>query len=351
MKKSSLLRKNTLPVAFAFMIVLSAAFLTSGTTYVTDTFMNTTGTVNASGGFEGDLIGDVTGNADTATALAANGADCGVGEYPLGVDDSGAVESCTDATTEITSIDTATNTTAVEWCVAVDSATNTTVTGYVDDLLTNSANWDTAYGWGDHSTANYYSASNPYGYYNDSDFSIADYSTTSQMNTAIGTANTTNTAWTDAQDVAYNASAGAYCEAYVGAQGFLTTESDPSYPGDVWVNESGDTMSGVLNLDKSPISMTFGYDIIGDTSYSDIGLGTSTLASCAFQAYANGSIAAGGNVGGPWGFNVDSSGNTDVASLNTTGFMNSSYGSTGDFYIGGWHLYQNASGYFIIEEV
>lgn len=41
--------------------------------------------------------------ASTATALAANGANCGAGEYPLGVNASGAVESCTDATTEITS--------------------------------------------------------------------------------------------------------------------------------------------------------------------------------------------------------------------------------------------------------
>lgn len=41
------------------------------------------------------------GPATTATALAANGTNCSSGEYPLGVDASGAVESCTDATTEI----------------------------------------------------------------------------------------------------------------------------------------------------------------------------------------------------------------------------------------------------------
>lgn len=34
-------------------------------------------------------------NAGTATALAANGANCSAGNYPLGVDASGAVESCT----------------------------------------------------------------------------------------------------------------------------------------------------------------------------------------------------------------------------------------------------------------
>lgn len=36
-------------------------------------------------------------NAGTATALAANGANCSAGNYPLGVDASGAVESCTAA--------------------------------------------------------------------------------------------------------------------------------------------------------------------------------------------------------------------------------------------------------------
>ena len=42
-----------------------------------------------------------TDTAALATALAANGANCAAGEYPLGVDASGAIESCTDATTEI----------------------------------------------------------------------------------------------------------------------------------------------------------------------------------------------------------------------------------------------------------
>lgn len=46
------------------------------------------------------LGNDVTGNAGTSTALAANGANCSANNYPLGVDASGAVESCTaDANT------------------------------------------------------------------------------------------------------------------------------------------------------------------------------------------------------------------------------------------------------------
>ena len=47
----------------------------------------------------GSATGSITGNAGTATALAANGANCSAGQYPLGVDASGAVETCTAAVT------------------------------------------------------------------------------------------------------------------------------------------------------------------------------------------------------------------------------------------------------------
>jgi len=75
-----------------------AGFITASTTGITADngwFTNIYGTLT------GNVTGDLTGNADTATALAANGANCAAGSYPLGVDDSGAVEDCTDATTEI----------------------------------------------------------------------------------------------------------------------------------------------------------------------------------------------------------------------------------------------------------
>ena len=49
--------------------------------------------------------GTWSGNAGTATALAANGTNCSSGSFPLGIDASGAVESCTVATTgTVTSI-------------------------------------------------------------------------------------------------------------------------------------------------------------------------------------------------------------------------------------------------------
>lgn len=47
-----------------------------------------------------DTSGTWSGNAGTASALAANGGNCSAGSFPLGVDASGAVESCTDAWTE-----------------------------------------------------------------------------------------------------------------------------------------------------------------------------------------------------------------------------------------------------------
>ena len=65
----------------------------------------------------------VAGNALTATALAANGDNCGAGEYALGVNASGAVETCTDATTEIDSAiatHETTNVTAVLDCASGD---------------------------------------------------------------------------------------------------------------------------------------------------------------------------------------------------------------------------------------
>ena len=54
---------------------------------------------------DADVPNDITIDlAALATALAANGGNCSAGSYPLGVDASGAVESCTDASTETDSI-------------------------------------------------------------------------------------------------------------------------------------------------------------------------------------------------------------------------------------------------------
>lgn len=48
----------------------------------------------------GHFFGNITGQSSTSLALAANGSNCSAGNFPLGVDASGAVESCTDAWTE-----------------------------------------------------------------------------------------------------------------------------------------------------------------------------------------------------------------------------------------------------------
>ena len=78
----------------------------------TKTLINEDGTVNIGGALsvtgstsiDGVLYANagMIGNASTATALAANGANCPAGQYPLGVDASGAVESCTTAVSTVT---------------------------------------------------------------------------------------------------------------------------------------------------------------------------------------------------------------------------------------------------------
>lgn len=52
------------------------------------------------GTLTGDVTGNLTGTASLASALAANGANCSAGNAPLGVNASGAVESCFDVWTE-----------------------------------------------------------------------------------------------------------------------------------------------------------------------------------------------------------------------------------------------------------
>lgn len=71
---------------------VKVSYLTATSTTNASTFVDLTVT--------GTLTGDLTGNADTATALAANGANCSAGNVPLGVNASGAVENCFDVWTE-----------------------------------------------------------------------------------------------------------------------------------------------------------------------------------------------------------------------------------------------------------
>lgn len=78
------------------------------------TYNSTTNTLTVDtvvGNLTGNVTGTVSGNSGTATALAANGANCSAGSAPLGVDASGAVESCFDVATQ-TELDTHTNTTS-----------------------------------------------------------------------------------------------------------------------------------------------------------------------------------------------------------------------------------------------
>jgi hypothetical protein len=70
---------------------------------ITPSSVAAVGTVTGSN-LSGTNTGDqttITGNAGTATALAANGANCSAGNFPLGVDASGASETCTALPTTI----------------------------------------------------------------------------------------------------------------------------------------------------------------------------------------------------------------------------------------------------------
>jgi hypothetical protein len=71
----------------------------------TATALNTASAIVArdgSGNFAaGTITAALTGNASTSTALAANGANCSAGQFPLGVNASGASESCTALPTTI----------------------------------------------------------------------------------------------------------------------------------------------------------------------------------------------------------------------------------------------------------
>lgn len=79
-----------------------------------------------SGGYPGWTT-NIAGNAGTATALAANPSNCAAGTFPLGVDASGAAESCTALPTSITG--TANQITASASTGAVTLSLPATITG------------------------------------------------------------------------------------------------------------------------------------------------------------------------------------------------------------------------------
>lgn len=110
------LQYDTTGNAFAANSAIEAATGDSATSFfaagtlenarTTATSANTASAIVArdgSGNFTaGTISAALSGNASTATALAANGANCSAGQYPLGVDASGAVESCTAVSAGIT---------------------------------------------------------------------------------------------------------------------------------------------------------------------------------------------------------------------------------------------------------
>ena len=75
------------------------------------------------------------------------------------------------------------------------TVTSTNKVWHAGNLTDNSANWNTAYGWGNHASAGYYSASNPNGYTNDQtaaeiqSLGMARFYNNAVLNTSTTTAN------------------------------------------------------------------------------------------------------------------------------------------------------------------
>lgn len=174
----------------AFAAVIATASLASSTTYISDTYVNTTGTVNATAGIQ------TAGNATASYFI-------GSGKY----------------LTDVTYTDTWAGNQTNYYTITQSNATYVNFTGY------NKTSWDTAYGWGNHATQGYlktvsgltssnitgynnanwdtsftyvtnstfylasnpysfynsttipayYPQSNPYGFYNSTNFVISDY--------------------------------------------------------------------------------------------------------------------------------------------------------------------------------
>lgn len=111
----------------------------AGSTYTADhTLTVSTGnadrtlTISGNATISGTNTGDqtsVTGNAGTATALAANGSNCSAGQFPLGVDASGASESCTALPTTISGTTNQITASASTGAVTLSIPTNPTLPG------------------------------------------------------------------------------------------------------------------------------------------------------------------------------------------------------------------------------
>ena len=74
-----------------------SGYLTSLSGAASSTLLANNNTFSGNNTFSNTITGSITGNAGTATALAANGTNCSAGSYPLGVDASGNSENCTVA--------------------------------------------------------------------------------------------------------------------------------------------------------------------------------------------------------------------------------------------------------------
>ncbi|MDQ5951744.1 MAG: Peptidase protein, partial [Patescibacteria group bacterium] len=97
--------------------------------------------VNGTGRFVGNVtaptfVGALSGNATTATALAANGGNCSSGQFPLGVNASGAVETCSTSLSGNASTATTLATARTIWGQSFNGSANITGALTVGDTNT-----------------------------------------------------------------------------------------------------------------------------------------------------------------------------------------------------------------------
>ena len=227
--------------------------------------------ITATGGFYGALTGAVAGNADTATALAADPTDCTLPNVALGINASGTaqcsqpsnvtgnaatVTTNANLTGNVTSVGNAT-TIAVIPAVSGASLTSLTAANISDGTLgagVLQTEWDTAYGWGDHSVVGYltsYTETDPI-YINDPAFGITA-TNISNWGSAYGWGNHASGGYADASTVATDTTTisalATSNETQLTQVAVDTTTLQDNI--DLKVSKAGDTMTGNLTFNKT----------------------------------------------------------------------------------------------------
>lgn len=195
--------------------------------------------------------GALVGNADTASALAANGSNCSAGAFPLGVDASGAAETCTSlvggAGLTYSAGTFATDSTEAAFLGTGTLTCGASTAGKMSVLATGSAmlcdNAATP-------TARYWTNGNGFGGAQNLDWTNAGSDTTTWVGLAGSAATGTQGIQTDA-DLTYNASTNTFGTVNIGGNA-ATVTTNANLTGDVTSSGNATTIAaGVVTGAKS----------------------------------------------------------------------------------------------------